>query len=153
VTAPPSTPALRGSAVVIEGGADIARSPEDVFDYCSDHTREPEWNVKMKHVRKLTDGPMGLGTRYEMEFVPGRPMVVDCVRFERPTEWQMSGETMGMKVGWGGQVVATKTGSHLVLRMQLQPHGLMRLISPLLRRRMQPDVEHDIGAIKVLLER
>jgi Polyketide cyclase / dehydrase and lipid transport len=146
-------PVFRESGVVIESGADIARSPEDVFDYCSDHTREPEWNVKMKHVRKLTDGPMGLGTCYEMEFVPGRPMLVDCVRFERPSEWHMSGETMGMTVGWGGQVVATKIGSRLVLRMQLQPHGFIRLIGPLLRRRMQPDIEHDIRAIKALLER
>jgi hypothetical protein len=121
VSTPPSAEAIQRSVVVVESSADIARSPEDVFDYCSDHTREGEWNVKMKHVRKLTDGPRGLGTRYEMEFVPGRPMVVDCVRFERPTEWQMSGQTMGMRVGWGGQVVATKTGSRLILRMQLQP--------------------------------
>jgi uncharacterized protein YndB with AHSA1/START domain len=138
--------------IVVEATAEIARSPADVFDYCSDHTREPEWNAKMKHVRKLTDGPMGLGTRYEMEFVPGRPMVVDCVRYERPTEWRMSGETMGMTFGWGGQMLATATGSRLVLRMELQPHGVLRLIGPLLGRRMRPDVERDIGAIKARLE-
>lgn len=95
---------------------------------------------------------MGLGTRYEMEFVPGRPMVVECVRYERPTQWQMSGDSMGMTFDWGGQVVAIAAGTHLVLRMKLQPHGVMRLTAPLLRRRMQPDVERDIGVIKALLE-
>ena len=137
---------------MIESDADIARSPEEVFDYCSDHTREPEWNAKMRYVRKLTDAPMGLGTRYEMEFIPGRPMVVDCVRYDRPNRWQMSGETMGMRVGWGGEVVRTAAGAHLVLRMRLEPHGLLRLIGPLLRRRMQPDLDRDVSAIKARLE-
>lgn len=42
---------------VIESEADIGRSPEDVFDYCSDPANEPAWNVKMKSVEQPTDGP------------------------------------------------------------------------------------------------
>jgi uncharacterized protein YndB with AHSA1/START domain len=62
-----------GRVAVIESEAYIARSPENVFDYCSDPANEPAWNVKMKSVEHLTDGPLGIGTRHRMEFVSGPP--------------------------------------------------------------------------------
>ena len=55
--------------VSIEAGVDVKRSPEDVFDLCSDLSREPEWNPMMKRVVKLTDSPVGVGARYKTEFV------------------------------------------------------------------------------------
>ena len=70
---------------VIETAIDIARPAEVVFGYCSDHTNEIEWNPAMRRVAKITGGPVGAGTRYEMEFLPGRPMVAECVRFAPPT--------------------------------------------------------------------
>jgi len=56
----------------VEDVVEIARSPEDVFDYCVALAHEPEWNPKARHVVKLTDGPVGLGTRFEAEFLKGR---------------------------------------------------------------------------------
>lgn len=37
-------PPKRGRTVVIEAQADIQPSAEDVLDYCSDPTHEPQWN-------------------------------------------------------------------------------------------------------------
>jgi uncharacterized protein YndB with AHSA1/START domain len=70
--------------VVVEEEVDIRRPPEDVFDYCADLMHEPEWNPKMRHVETLTDGPVGVGARYEADLVPGDPMVIRYVRFDRP---------------------------------------------------------------------
>ena len=42
----------------------IRRSPEEVFEYCSDLRSELHRNPKVKYVEKLTDGPVGVGTRY-----------------------------------------------------------------------------------------
>jgi hypothetical protein len=58
----------RGRTAVLMAEADIERSPEEVFDYCSDPAHEPEWNIKMKAIERLTEGPVGVGTRYRMEF-------------------------------------------------------------------------------------
>jgi uncharacterized protein YndB with AHSA1/START domain len=140
------------SRVVIDSIVDIQRPPADVFDYASDHTREPEWNPKMRFVRKLTDGPIGRGTRYEMEFIPGRPMAVTCVRFDRPTGWEVAGDTLGMHVSMGGQITATAAGSHLVFRTEFRAGGLMALAVPVLRRRMGPQLQRDVEAIKEILE-
>jgi uncharacterized protein YndB with AHSA1/START domain len=72
----------RGVAVV-ENVIEIARSPEDVFDYWVDLGREPEWNPKAKRVEKLTEGPIGLGTRFEAEYLKGDAMTIEYVRFRR----------------------------------------------------------------------
>ena len=139
-------------ASIIENEIDIRRSPEVVFDYCSDHTREPEWNPKMRYIKKLSEGPMGVGTRYEMEFVPGRPMIAECVRFERPTAWILEGKMLGMKVSFGGRVTPTSDGTHLVLQTRFLAPGPLGLALPLLRRRMWPEFERDIHTIKSILE-
>jgi hypothetical protein len=38
------------------------------------------------------------------------------------------------------------------MRMELEPHGLLRLAAPLLRRRMKPMLDRDLANIKSALE-
>jgi hypothetical protein len=144
--------AKRGRLAVIEVEADIQRSPEDVFDYCSNHAREAEWNVKMKDVAKLTDGPIGVGTRYRMEFTLAPSVVSECVRFERPSVWETVGRSKAMRFGWRGRVLPTADGVCLLLRMEIQLPRLLGVAAPLLRRRMRPELERDIATIKANLE-
>lgn len=88
---------------IIEHEVDISRSPEDVFDYCSDHSHEPEWNPKLRHLEKLTGGPVGAGTRYQMDLGRGDPIVVECVRFERPYAWALVADMRRGKAGFEGR--------------------------------------------------
>jgi len=138
--------------VVVEAKVDIRRSPEDVFDYCSDPSHEPEWNPTMQRIVKLTDGPVRVGTRYTTKFVKGPAMIMECVRYERPASWSMRGDSRALKAGGGGRVVPTSDGAHLVMRMELEPHGLLKLAAPLLRRRMAPMFQRDLDNIKTRLE-
>jgi hypothetical protein len=137
---------------VIDVAVDIERPPESVFDYCSDHTNEIEWNPEMRRVVKLTEGPIGVGTRYEMEFLPGRPMVGECVQFDRPSSWTVAGVAKGMRSSFSGRVVAIPDGAHLALRMEIETYGLLRALLPLLRRRMPRNLQRDIEIIKAQLE-
>jgi Polyketide cyclase / dehydrase and lipid transport len=138
--------------VVIEAAIDIERPAEVVFGYCSDHTREIEWNPAMRRVAKITDGPIGAGTRYEMEFLPGRPMVGECVRFDPPACWTVAGAANGMRLSFSGRVTPVPAGARLGFRMEIETRGLLRAALPLLRRRMPRDLERDITLIKVRLE-
>ena len=129
---------------VIENIVDITRPPAVVFDYASDHTNEIEWNPKMRSVRKLTDGPIGKGTQYEMQFVPGRPVVVTCVGFDRPHRWEAVGDTLGMHISLGGGVTPVAGGSRLMLRTEFHARGLRALALPLVRRRMGREMQRDV---------
>ena len=137
---------------VIETAIDIARPAEVVFGYCSDHTNEIEWNPAMRRVAKITDGPVGAGTRYEMEFLPGRPMVAECVRFDPPTCWAVAASGSGMRSWFSGRVTPVPAGARLEFRMEIEPHGMLRAALPLLRRRMPRDLARDIALIKTRLE-
>lgn len=138
---------------VIENDVDIDRLVEQVFAYCSDHSNEREWNPKMRYVKKLTEGPVGVGTRYEMEFVPGRPMVGECARFDPPHAWAVAGRVFGMDVVLGGTVTATDGGAHLKLRTQFEAGGLLGLALPRVQRRMKAALDRDILNVKAILER
>jgi len=48
--------------------------------------------------------------------------------------------------------VPASDGAHLVMRMELEPHGLLKLVAPLLRRRMTPMFQSDLDNIKARLE-
>ena len=137
---------------VVENAIDIARSPEDVFDYCTDLTREPEWNPKAKRVQKLSAGPIGLGTQYEAEFLKGSPMTIELVHFERPVAWGSVGRSRRLDAKGEGRVSAREEGAHLVMRMELRPKGALRLLLPILGRFMHKQEERNLAAIKRALE-
>jgi hypothetical protein len=99
----PVTTLTPGGAAVIEAEADIGRSAEEVFDYASDPANEPEWNIRMKRIEKLTDGPVGMGARYRMEFTQGPPAISECVRFERPGFWEHVGGSKAISSAFSGR--------------------------------------------------
>jgi hypothetical protein len=106
----------------------------------------------MKGIEKLTEGPVGVGARYRMQFTQGPPAVSECVRFDRPSSWELVGGSRIISSRFKGRVDRRGEGSHLVLRMEIQPRGLLALALPLVRRRMQRELERDIATIKARLE-
>jgi len=139
--------------VVIEHAVDIQRSLEEVFDYCTDLRREPEWNPRTRQIEKLTQGPIGLGTRYQGEWIKGDPMTIELVRFERPTAWASVGRSRWLVASSQGQVSTTPGGARLVVRMELQPQGALRLLLPVLGPVMRRREDRNLHAIKAALER
>jgi uncharacterized protein YndB with AHSA1/START domain len=96
---------LTGRAAVIEAETDIRRPAEQVFDHASDPANEPEWNIRMTRLEKLTQGPVGVGARYRMHFTQGPPAISECVRFQRPQSWELAGESKILTSTFGGRVV------------------------------------------------
>jgi uncharacterized protein YndB with AHSA1/START domain len=111
---------LKGRTRTIEHTVDVNRSPGDVFDYCSDLTHEPEWNPKLERIEQLTDGPVGVGTRYEVLFAKGDPWLIEIVRFQRPAVWATTGTSRRLNASFEGRTTAIKDGTHVLFRMELQ---------------------------------
>ena len=72
---------------VIENTVEIARSPEEVFDYLSDQRNELAWNPDCVLMEKLTDGPVGVGTRFRAKWKQGPVVLTEVTAFERPSAW------------------------------------------------------------------
>jgi uncharacterized protein YndB with AHSA1/START domain len=142
----------RRGGVVIEHAVEIRRSPDEVFDYCTDLRREPEWNPRTRQIEKLTDGPIGLGTRYLGEWMKGDPMTIEFVGFERPTAWASVGRSRRLLANAEGRVSSTPGGARLVIRIELQPQGPLRYLMPMLGPVMRRRERRNLGAIKAALE-
>jgi hypothetical protein len=106
----------------------------------------------MKRIEKLTDGALGVGFRYRMEFTQGPSAISEVVRFERPNTWELIGGSKIISSRFTGRVVPKGEGSQLLLRMEIRPRGPVRLALPIVRRRMHRELERDIASIKARLE-
>jgi hypothetical protein len=141
------------SVAVVDCAVEIGRSAEDVFDYVTDISREFEWNPRTKHVAKLTHGPIGVGTRWEGEWIAGDPMLIDYVAFERPKSWLSTGRSRSLVVTNEGRVDPTADGARLTLHVELEPQGRLRLVAPLVGWLMRGRERRNLAAIKEQLER
>jgi Polyketide cyclase / dehydrase and lipid transport len=142
----------RNHAVIVEGEVFIQRSPEDVFDYCTDLTREVEWNPKTRRIERLTAGPVALGTQFEGEWIKGDPMRIEFVAFEAPESWETVGRSRHMVATSEGRVSKEATGTRLHVRMELEPHGILRPLRPLLGPTIRRREQGHIARIKAVLE-
>ena len=74
-------------ATLIENSIEIARTPEDVFDYLSDLGNEVRWNPDCVSMEQLTDGPVGVGTRFRAKWKQGPVIFPEVTAYERPRTW------------------------------------------------------------------
>ena len=130
---------------VIRNSVVLRCSQEVAFDFLSDHRAELEWNPKCQSMEKLTEGPVGVGTRYRAKW-KGSPFVeLETMAFDRPRSWTMHN---------GGPIEVTFTcclesvpeGTRLDASFEPTPHGWFQLIFPLflvmLRRDEKANMRH-----------
>jgi uncharacterized protein YndB with AHSA1/START domain len=73
--------------VEVQGEVVIDRPPEDVFDFVADEENEPRYNPQMRLAKKVTEGPIDVGTSSRAEMTGrGRvvPMTIQFTEFDRP---------------------------------------------------------------------
>lgn len=121
----------------IEGEVLIRRPVEDVFDFVADERTEPIFNRNMLSSEKVTDGPIGVGTRFRATIRAGRkalPMDIEYMGFDRPH--LIVSSTHMSTADFSGTLTFTPTPSGTRLRWswQMRPKGVIRLASPALTR-------------------
>ena len=71
----------------VRGSIEIARGSEEVFDVVADQRNEVHYNPEMTDSVKLTDGPIGVGTKFRATVLSrGKQMemTIECTGFDRP---------------------------------------------------------------------
>jgi uncharacterized membrane protein len=139
-----------------EASITVRRPIEEVFAWVTDLTHSPVWQANLSEVRKLTDGPLGVGTRYALvrEFM-GRRMEAtnEFVAYE-PNRMISFRLTSGPMPGRGTyEFEATLDGTEVTSRVELEPTGLSRLASPLIAASLRREIKAGLPVLKELLER
>jgi uncharacterized protein YndB with AHSA1/START domain len=133
----------------------IARSPAEVFAFLAQFENIPRWNYAITETRKLSTGPVGVGSRYvQSRTVPTRgEESFEVTEYSPDRTLSIEGTIgpFGARLTYVLEPVGTAT--LLTNSVDLEPSGLFRLAAPLAVPRVKTAVADNLGVLKRLLER
>lgn len=136
---------------VIQNSVVIGRSPEAVFDYLSDPRSELEWNPKVEVMEKLSDGPLGVGTKFRAKWTKSKVVTMECTSYDRPRGWSYVNDgpvTVQLDIA----LVDHADGTLLTSRFDAHPHGLFRLVFPVFMAMMRREEARNMQLLKKAVE-
>jgi carbon monoxide dehydrogenase subunit G len=114
----------------------LDHSREQVFDFLSDLPNEPAWNPSCSSVEMLSPGPVGVGSTYRGHFSGMGRVMVELTAHDRPRRFATR-ERSHLATGEFEFVLTPRgEGTQVELRMSMRPHGPMRLLEPMMRRKI-----------------
>src|SRR5438132_2019156 len=138
----------------VERKISIARPPAEVFSYMADVRNDPTWHTDVLEVGSSTD-VVGMGTVFDVKVKPSMGVsegTMTITRFEpgRLVEYQ----------GRMGKMTPTVTnicepdaqGTRVTRRVELEPPGLMRVMTPLIKRTIAKANDGFLANLRRLLE-
>ncbi len=130
----------------------IAAPRERVFDYVAERENEREWNPDCMSVEKLSDGPIGIASRWRAHWKGSPAVEVETTEYDRPNHiTQHSPGTIEVTLTFTCGPAAGED-TRLDVAFYAQPHGVMKMIFPLLQRQFRTRNEANVGRIKAALE-
>ena len=121
--------------VHIHGDIVINRPPEEVFDVVADTTKEPQYNPRMHRAEQITNGPIGVGTRFHAGTAGmGRPvdMVIEITDYHRPHTLSSTTHSTSMDVHGTLTFEPVPAGTRMRWSWDLQPDGVIKPLGPLI---------------------
>jgi hypothetical protein len=139
----------------IEGEIVIERPVEEVFDFVADERHEPRFNPRMVHAELISEGPIGLGTRFRTELqAMGRtmPMIVEFTAYERPR--RLASVTRSSMMETEGELTfeSAPGGTRMRWSWDVRPRGALRLMAPFVGMIGRGQERRIWGSLKRLLE-
>lgn len=141
--------------VAVKGEVMIARQPQEVFDFVANAENEPRYNPHMRVAKKVTDGPIGVGTSFRQEIMGGRrviPMTTEFTEFDRPGRIaEVSTWTGGTS---SGELTFEAVNGSTLMRWSwdVQAHGPLRFLGPVVASLGRRQERRIWSGLKHLLE-
>ncbi|NNE11240.1 MAG: hypothetical protein HKN41_03230 [Ilumatobacter sp.] len=132
----------------------VQRPVDEVFASWADLERSPEWAAPVLERRKLTDGPVAVGTRFlARDRFPGREVEFELEITALETDQHMAAEWFEpMGGGWDATFVEAEGGCRVTLEASMEPTGVMKMLSPIVAPWARRQMRKDLDSFKQLLE-
>jgi uncharacterized protein YndB with AHSA1/START domain len=138
----------------VEKSTVVRRPSHEVFAFVADQTNAARWQSGIVEVRRLTDGPPGVGTRHTFtRTLMGRRMTGEneYVAFE-PGKRVEFRTTSGPRLLASYAVTAVPEGTRLMATIELDVSGIMSVAEPLVARALTRDVVANLTRLTSILE-
>jgi uncharacterized protein YndB with AHSA1/START domain len=133
----------------------INRSREDVFAFLADLENLPRWNYAIRRTRKVTSGPVAVGTRYhQLRTVPThQEESLEVVELDHARRLTVRGTLNRLPARLAYVLESDGTCTVLSNSVELTVRGPLVLVSPLATRQVKQAVAANLAALKEILER
>jgi uncharacterized protein YndB with AHSA1/START domain len=132
----------------------IARPIEDVFGFLSDLENIPRWNYAIIETRKVSEGPVGVGTTYrQVRSVPSRSEErLEITTYDPPRQLEIRGQLGPFASRLVYALEAIPAGTRVANTVELELRGPGRLLGRVAVPRVREAVAANLGRLKELLE-
>ena len=131
----------------------IERPPADVFAAIIDLGSFPRWNPTTKSARKISSGPTGEGTRFELAIAGFGTTVQELVGFEPDRRVTLVPHIRALSGGHTFVLTPEDGGTRVDHELEMTPHGGMRLLAPLLAMVGRRNLAKTAAALRSWVER
>jgi carbon monoxide dehydrogenase subunit G len=132
----------------------IRRPVEDVFAFLAAFENVPKWNYAIVETKKVSPGPVGVGTTYrQTRSVPRRSEEgFEVTVFESACRLEVQGKLGPFTARVSYLLEPTGGGTRLTNAVDLGSSGLLTLVAPLATSRVKRAVAANLDTLKQLLE-
>jgi carbon monoxide dehydrogenase subunit G len=132
----------------------ISRPIKDVFGFLSDFENIPKWNYAIVETRKVSQGPVGVGTIYrQVRSVPRRSEErFEVTAFDAPRFLEIQGQLGPFSSRLSYALETTPQGTRVTNSVELELRGPGRLLGPVAVPRVRDAVGANLRKLQQLLD-
>lgn len=134
---------------------EVERPLEDVFAFVGDFANTKDWDPGVADASQITDGSIGIGTRYRADVVFGGrtlPMTYEVTAWDPPNRVVLRGEGSTVTAVDDIRFEATDAGTRIRYSADLRLKGLLKVAEPFLKGRFEETGRKAMAGMKTALE-
>jgi len=121
--------------MLVQGDIVINRPIDEVFDFVADERKEPKYNPQMTLAEMVTQGPIGVGSKFHcvMTGAGATDVAVEFTEFVRPCRLGSTSHISNMEIN--GTLLFEPQGQSTKLKWlwNIEPRGFLKLLGPMVR--------------------
>jgi hypothetical protein len=133
---------------------DIDCEPADVYAYIADLEHTPEWNWAITSTRKVSPGPVAVGSRSRQTRSVPRPAVemLEVARLDPDRRIDVVGDLASFPAHLTYELSRGPQGTTLTNSVEIDPPAPLGLLGSLFTGRIQASVAENLGVLRTVLE-
>ncbi|MCB0716267.1 MAG: hypothetical protein KDC06_09650 [Chitinophagaceae bacterium] len=142
---------LNSGETIITKQVIINSRQDTVFDFAADMRNELKWNPDVQSMELLTTEPIGKGTVFLAKWSLSKKIQVEIIHYDRPHSLIFkNGGPLEVRLELNFSMQQNQT--QMATKFIAQPHGFLRVIFPLLKRKLSSQESMNMVNFKKELE-